>query len=350
MTSSGLPLVSVLIPAYNAQGTLRETVQSALAGTYPNVEIVIVDDGSTDGTTQIASTLSADPRVRVFRQSNRGLPGALNAALAAAQGDFVARLDADDLWHPTKLAKQIALARQKDAPDFIYTFYRYIDAEGRVLFDGPPQRFPPNALRRSIYETLIGTGSSMLMRRTTMEALGGFDETFRNSEDLLFQVKTAAKHRIGFAPEYLVGYRLHPRSLSQDASAMRDVWLDLRLRLKESYPHVPAKVHDWAHARRSMSMAEGFARNGRPKEALRLLWTALRHDPLWSSAFLTYRAGRWITRTRFQSPKARRPFLDYDPTKPIDPVSDLYGTEGRLMGRLHRRRTSLLARLDASDS
>ena len=350
MTSPDLPLVSVLIPAYNAQATLRETVESALGGTYPNVEIVIVDDGSTDHTAWIATELSADPRVRVVRQSNRGLPGALNAALAGARGEFVARLDADDLWHPTKLAKQVELALQKDAPDFIYTFYRYIDDGGRVLFDGPPQRFPPRAFRRSIYETLIGTGSSMLMRRATMEGLGGFDETFRNSEDLLFQIKTAARHKIGFVAEYLVGYRLHPRSLSQDASAMRNVWRDLRPRLKEISPHVPAKVHDWAHARRSMGMAEGFARRRRGKDTLRLLWTALRHDPLWSSAFLIYRAGRWITRTRFQSPKAGRPFFEYDPTEAIDPVSDLYGTEGRLMGRLHRRRTSLLATLDASDS
>jgi glycosyltransferase involved in cell wall biosynthesis len=330
--------------------TLRETVESALGGTYANVEIVIVDDGSTDGTAQVATELSANPRVRVVRQSNRGLPGALNAALAAARGEFVARLDADDLWHPTKLAKQIARARQMDAPDFIYTFYRYIDAEGQVLFDGPPQRVPLRAFRRSIYETVIGTGSSMLMRRATMEELGGFDESFRNSEDLLFQVKTAAKHKIGFVPEYLVGYRLHPRSLSQDALAMRDVWDQMRRRLKESYQEVPAKVHDWAHARRSMSMAEGFARGRRPKEALLLLWTAVRHDPLWSSAFLTYRAGRWITRTRFRSSNAGRPFLEYNPAEAIDPVSELYGTEGRLMGRLHRRRTRLLAELDANAS
>jgi glycosyltransferase involved in cell wall biosynthesis len=345
------PLVSVIVPAFNAQATLEETIQSALASTCGHIEVVIVDDGSTDRTGAIAADLASDPRVRVVTQQNRGLPGALNTGLAEARGEFVARLDADDLWHPEKLEKQLELAASEASPDFIYTFYRYIDEQGRVLFDGPPQQFPAHALRRSIYETLIGTGSSMLMRRSALERLGGFDETFRNSEDLLFQVKVASRHTIGCVPEYLVGYRLRARSLSQDAEAMRDVWLQLRRSLRNGYPQVPARVHRWTHARRSMSMAEGFARSGRYGQSARLLGTALLSDPLWSAAHLAYRAARAVRRAVSGGGQARPglPFLEYDPAEARDANSALYGTEGTITGRLHKRRVRWLSALDASE-
>jgi glycosyltransferase involved in cell wall biosynthesis len=340
------PLVSVLIPAFNAQATLCEAVRSVLVGTYENIEVVVIDDGSTDCTAKIAADLSADPRIRIVAQGNAGPAKALNAGLAVVRGEFVARLDADDVWHPTKLEKQLELALTGDAPDFIYTFYRYIDVEGRVLFDGPPQRFPKRAFRRSLYETLVGTGSSMLMRRRTLVELGGWDETHRNSEDFLLQLSAAAHRSFGFVPEYLVGYRLHPTSLSQDSEAMRDVWFDLQRRLRETFDDVPAKVYDWANARGYMSMAEGFARKGQVRQALRLFLSAVRADPAWSSAFLAHRAGKWVRGAKLQP--GRRPFLEYDPTKARDARSALYGTEGMLMGRLHRRRSLWLQKLDAA--
>lgn len=346
MSATERPLVSVLIPAFNAQATLCETVNSALAGTYENIEVVVVDDGSTDGTAKITANLSADPRIRIVTQANAGPAKALNAGLAVVRGEFVARLDADDVWHPTKLEKQLQLALAADAPDFIYTFYRYIDTEGRVLFDGPPQRFPKRAFRRSLYETLVGTGSSMLMRRRTLEELGGWDETHRNSEDLVLQMNAAAHRSFGFVPEYLVGYRIHPRSLSQDSQAMRDVWFDLQRKLRETFDDVPSKVYDWAAARGCMSMAEGFARKGKVGEALRLFLTAVRADPAWSSAFLAHRAGKWVRGAKLQP--GRWPFLEYDPTKARDARSALYGTEGILLGRLHRRRSLWLEKLDAA--
>lgn len=341
------PLVSVLIPAYNAEATLAETVRSALASTYESIEVVIVDDGSTDSTRSIAKKLAEDRRVRLVTQKNRGLPGALNAGVAAASGEFVARLDADDLWHPTKLSRQVALALSDGAPGFIYTFYRYLSEDGRVLFDGPPQRFPARALRRSVYETLIGTGSSMLMRKRMLEDLGGFDETYQNSEDVLFQVKAAASHRIGFVPQYLVGYRLRSKSLSQNADAMREVWSRLRGQMIEEYPQVPPRAHDWAHARRSMSMAEGYARNGRFGAALNLLSSSMRSDPLWTLAFLAYRGGRRIKGRSSPPESAGLPFLDYDPEKALASEEALYGTEGRMMGLLHQYRIRRLTALDA---
>src|SRR5512132_625744 len=100
MTPGTEPRVSILVPAFNAETTLAETLQSALASSYPNLEVVLVDDGSTDATATMAETLAGrDGRVRVYRQPHRGVSAALNFGLSQARGEYVARLDADDLWH-----------------------------------------------------------------------------------------------------------------------------------------------------------------------------------------------------------------------------------------------------------
>ena len=106
------PLVSVIIPAWNAEATLLETLQSAASQTYPNIEIIIIDDGSTDGTAAIARDFCAgEPRARLVRQDNQGLSAARNRAVAESRGTWIAPLDADDLWHPTTVEKQVGRAR-----------------------------------------------------------------------------------------------------------------------------------------------------------------------------------------------------------------------------------------------
>src|SRR3954453_20694089 len=129
------PLISVVIPAGNAQDTLDQTLASAAAQTHTNIEIVIVDDGSMDSTGRIARELCAqDPRARLIRQENAGLAAARNAAIAVAQGEFIAPLDADDLWHPQKLERQLACFRRAEVEvGLVYCWSRIIDEHGKVL-------------------------------------------------------------------------------------------------------------------------------------------------------------------------------------------------------------------------
>src|SRR5262245_4518179 len=102
------PLASVIIPAYNAERFLRQAVESALAQSYPNVEVLVIDDGSTDGTRQLADELAkADGRLRVITQQNAGVGAARNRGIAEARGKYIAPLDADDFWYPEKLARQV---------------------------------------------------------------------------------------------------------------------------------------------------------------------------------------------------------------------------------------------------
>ena len=309
------PLVSVIVPAFNAASTLRESVESALAGSYGNIEIIIVDDGSTDSTAKIAEELATeDARVSLRGRHNGGVSAALNSGLAEAQGEYVARLDADDLWHPAKLERQMEAAGRDPAAALIYTWVRYINANGRVHRDGPPQRFPPRALCRGIYESLVGGNSSALMRRDVVRELGGYDEALSSWEDLLLQLRISASHGIDHVPEYLVGYRVRPGSLSARPDNMLASWRKARGLIDELFPQVPRFVRDWAHGKRCAELAEGFAWNGEYRGSAGLLAEALRHDPRRTSQWLAFRSRRFVARrvvTREHKAPGPR-FLDCD--------------------------------------
>lgn len=344
-----MPLVSVVVPAHNAEDTLRQTVQSVLAGTFADFELVIVDDGSADSTARVASDLAAaDGRVRLVQRANGGLPAALNTGFAASSGTYIARLDADDLWHPEKLARQVAAARRQPDAACLYTFFRYIDAQGRVLSDGPAQRFPPNALARGVHETLLGTGSSLLVRRAALEAVGGCEESPRTWEDLLLQLKLSASYPIAYVPEFLVGCRVRGDSLSRDQERMLAGWRELRARISELFPQVPQAVHDWGHAARVTEMAEGFAWQGRYGRSAALLADALRHDPAYVLRFLAHRIGRRIARMAGGGARSApgAPFLEWDPRQPSGLRPHGPDAEGGSLRRLRERRQAELARLD----
>ena len=336
------PLISVVVPAFNAASTLRESVESALKGSYENVEIIIVDDGSTDATSEIAEALSAlDRRVSLHRRQNGGVSAALNSALAIARGEYVARLDADDLWHPAKLQRQVETAGSNPDAALIYTWVRYIDAEGRVHRDGPPQRFPSRALCRGIYESLVGGNSSALMRRDVVQELGGYDETLSSWEDLLLQLRISADHAIDHVPEYLVGYRVRPGSLSARPDNMLASWRKARERMDELFPQVPKFVRNWAHGKRCAELAEGFAWKGEYRCSAGLLAEALRHDPRWTSQWLAFRSRRSGTRrtsNREDTPPGAY-FLDCDPRKEALPSH-------KLLAALEDGRIGMLTKLD----
>jgi glycosyltransferase involved in cell wall biosynthesis len=336
------PLVSVIVPAFNAASTLREAAESALAGSYGNIEITIVDDGSTDPTARIAADLAAhDTRVSLHRRDNGGVSAALNSALALAQGEYVARLDADDLWHPSKLERQVETAHRNPDAALIYTWVRYIDGDSRVHRDGPPQRFPSRALCRGIYESLVGGNSSALMRREVVQELGGYDETLSSWEDLLLQLRISADHAIDHVPEYLVGYRVRPGSLSARPDNMLASWRKARERIDQLFPQVPKFVRDWAHGKRCAELAEGFAWKGEYRRSAGLLAEALRHDPRWTSQWVAFRSRRFVTRRtskRGEMPPGAR-FLDCDPRKEVLPSE-------KLLTRLEESRIATLTKLD----
>src|SRR5262245_14498035 len=156
----GNPLVSVVVPAFNAAKTIAETLHSISRQTYSALEIVVVDDGSTDATANIVRR-HADPRLRIVAKANGGVASARNACSRESRGAFVALIVADDLWHPTKIAKQLpVLLAGGPEMALVYAPFRLIDGDGHVL--ASPHKYGVNGwvIHRHFYSNLVGNGSA----------------------------------------------------------------------------------------------------------------------------------------------------------------------------------------------
>ncbi|HYE89232.1 MAG TPA: glycosyltransferase [Vicinamibacterales bacterium] len=207
-----MPNVSVIIPAYNAEAYIADTVRSVLAQTYPDFEVIVVDDGSTDGTVKALEPFGN--QVRVHHQANSGVAMARNTGVGLASGTWIAFLDADDLWLPHKLERQLALS----TASITYTDRFNIGARGElpeVQSEVTPMcggdLFVP--LMR---EGNFITNTSVVIRRVLFEQMGGFYTGLNGTEDWDLWIRIAERHEIGFVPEPLVRYRFHAGGISRN--------------------------------------------------------------------------------------------------------------------------------------
>jgi len=219
--STDLPWVSCIVPVYNGEAFLRETLDSIVAQTHRELDVIVVDDGSTDGTRDLVAQYEAP--LRYVWQANAGPSTARNTGLRAAQGDYVAFLDADDLWHPDKLARQVALLEERPAVGACVTLI---------------QNFWDDVLRDE-HESLRGhereqpmagyTSVTLLARRSVFEAIGGFDTRLNHGDDTDWFLRADANGiAVELVPELLVYRRVHPNSRSRQwQGRSRDEYLDL---------------------------------------------------------------------------------------------------------------------------
>jgi glycosyltransferase involved in cell wall biosynthesis len=221
-----LPLVTVVIPAYNAAPFIERTLRSALRQTYSRLEILIINDGSTDSTEQLAQAAAElDSRMRIISVPNGGVACARNIGIEEAAGELIAFLDADDLWHPTKIELQLAALHKMEDAAGAYALARHIDPNDRVILTHKPVTFSGYTFARHLYSKPVGNGSALLVRRKNAIAVGGFESSWAarglgGCEDLDFELKLAAKYPIASVPLYLVGYRVSPGNMSSDKIRM----------------------------------------------------------------------------------------------------------------------------------
>jgi len=262
-----LKLVSTIIPAWNAAGFLARTVESALAQTYPDHEIVIVDDGSTDDTGAIADGFAArHANIRVVHQVNRGLPGARNRGIDEAKGDYVAPLDADDLWHPEKLARQVAAIEAMPGAGLAYGWFRRIDEADRVLPGSASPVVEGWAFHRHLDGNFISNGSSPLIRTDVARAIR-YDENYRSAEDYLFQIEVARRYRFACASAYLTGYRVRAGSMSHDVERMVRWHLAMFRQVRGEAKATARSIIDRRIARLEIELARNRLRRGKPAAA-----------------------------------------------------------------------------------
>jgi hypothetical protein len=215
-----VPLVTVITAVYNRPDLVAQTLDSALRQTHPQIEVIVVDDGSTDATPAVLERFAG--RIVVRRQPNQGIAAALNHGLRVATGDLVAFLDSDDLWDPPFLARLVArLAPLDDATVGAAANWREIDVTGRVVASvrGPGSRIyglPELAVRPSF------PPSGVLLRRRAITEAGAFDSHFVGAQDrdLWFRLAAAGGVFVGL-DEVLWSYRVHAGALSRDPDSLR---------------------------------------------------------------------------------------------------------------------------------
>ena len=206
------PTFSVVMPAFNTAATIGSSIQSVLAQTRPDFEVIVVDDGSTDDTAGVVDGLKADERIQLIRQDNQGAAAARNVALMAARGEYVAFLDSDDLWLPTYLEAMAATLAEGADAGFSYTDAWTLDpATGRIgtatamAWQQPPAEPPPTAellLLALLDRNFIYT--AVTVRRTVFDRVGLFDESLRAAIDYDMWLRIAAHGYTAVRPRGLL--------------------------------------------------------------------------------------------------------------------------------------------------
>jgi len=249
------PAVTVLMPVRNGERFVRAAIASILAQTWTGFELVIVDDGSTDGTAGVIASF-ADTRIRVIRnQSSEGLARALNRGLAAAQAPLVARHDGDDVAHPERLETQLAFLRANPEVVLLGAQVRVLDERGRA--SNPPgwrRALTHDGIRfQSTFDNPFIHSSVVFRRDIIRDDLGGYDPAFTSGEDFDLWSRVAARYEVRNLPQRLVDFRMHPASMAAqfagDHIARSSAVIERNLRDVLAMPEVPRR---WSYVLASL--------------------------------------------------------------------------------------------------
>lgn len=215
MNTPANPLVSIVTPTYNRADFIEQAVNSVLAQTYANFELLIVDDGSTDNTRDLLEPVLADSRVRYFHQENQGQSVARNLALSEAKGDFVCFLDSDNYWPAEKLEKQVELFRGQPDYDVIYGDIIVIDETGKEVTRKNMSRYSGHIARYMIRDNCVSMNTAMARRRCFNE-LGAMSGQRRVADDYDLWLRFSARFRFLYVPQFFAYYRVMDDQISSD--------------------------------------------------------------------------------------------------------------------------------------
>lgn len=238
-------LVSVIVPALNSARFIGRTLHSIASQSYRQIEIIVVDDGSVDETRQIVSGFaSRDPRIRLFGRDHVGAPATRNFAASQARGAFLAPCDSDDLWHPDKIALQLAaLASAPVERGVAYCWSVGIDEDDAVIMpDWARSTDEGDVLHAMISNSLPGSGSAPLIRRICFDAAGGYPEDVPNADEWQLYIALAGVCEFSVVRKHLVGYRFRRGQISSNVSAMAESLARTTRWIEARWPDTPSGV------------------------------------------------------------------------------------------------------------
>ena len=218
------PVVSVLMSCYNGEKWIGDAIESVLNQTFRDFEFIIIDDGSKDKSLEIMKDYSAkDSRIRIIEKENTGLPDSLNVGIKEAKGDWIARIDTDDLCEPQRLEKQFDLTTSDPELVLIGSAYHEIDEEGRVQ---KLQLYPenhPELKKNLLHKKRFFAHSSAFYKTEIVRKAGGYRPRIKKSEDYDLWLRLAETGKLACIPEPLIRFRIHPGQISHEDSGRRQI-------------------------------------------------------------------------------------------------------------------------------
>lgn len=276
------PNVSVIMPVYNAAGTVRAAVESVVRQNLADLELILIDDGSTDSTLAVLDSLCV-PGMQVIRQGNAGASAARNRGIASARGQLIAFLDADDQWLPGKLQAQCQALMHAPRAHVAYGWVDFVDEEGRFVHRDRRANFDGRVYTQLLVHNFIASGSNILVKREALEHVGGYDESLRAVEDWELNTRLAAAFEFVHVPQVVTRYRKTDDSLSSNIGLMEKSFLAAQSKVFAAAP--PEQRHKKAQCTASFyhylvlrSLQTGDWRRN-PSRTLRLLGVSWRAAP-----------------------------------------------------------------------
>ncbi|MEB3178368.1 MAG: glycosyltransferase [Nostocaceae cyanobacterium] len=227
--------VSVILPAYNAEKTIISTIESIQKQTFHDWEIILINDGSTDNTLELINTIK-DERIKIFSYENAGISLARNRGIDQAKGDYIAFIDADDLWTPDKLEAQIKALQKSPEAGLAYSWTSIMNENGEVFYSGTPISYEGDVYANLLLWNFLICGSNPLIRRKAIEQAGEFEPTLCCGEDWDYWLRIASRWHFALVPKVQVLYRKSSGSLTSKMGVTQEYSLMVIDRAFQSAP------------------------------------------------------------------------------------------------------------------
>ena len=279
-----VPLISVVIPVYNGELTIRDTVESVLNQTFSDFELIIINDGSSDSTLDILGGFQ-DLRLKIFSYPNAGLSASRNRGISHACAEMISFIDADDLWTPNKLESQLNSLREHPEAAVAYSWTDFIDERGTLLGYGIHRTVNGSVFPRLLEFFFIGSGSNALLRKSVFSEVGEFDETLTSAEDLDMFLRLAARYQFSAVPQPQILYRITDNSMSRNVLRQERETLKV---LERAFAQEPGKsfirLKRNTYANLYLYLASNALRGVPDRQkglmATRFIWRAIMSNPL----------------------------------------------------------------------
>lgn len=282
-----MPKVSVLIPTYNRARFIKRAIDSVLNQTYRDVEIVVVDDGSTDNTQKIIE--SYGDQVTYIYQENKGAASARNAGIDASVGEYISFLDSDDYYAKNNLKIKVAILESNSGISWVYSDWQYVDQKGEKLINGSDRfNYSNKKLSGALFKELLYkrnfiTTGVVMVRRLVLEDVGCFDPTILSQEEYDLWLRISVKYPVHYVDENLVTVTDHFDSLSKDFSKWvygNVLIIDKIEKILPNDLYVEKSFINRLHADKYTFLGRDFMQKGQYKNAMTSFWKSIKRLPL----------------------------------------------------------------------